>query len=112
MHPSYDKTKTYEVTVRGDILNGTKLLQQPLVIDGHTVKAASIKIRERTANGGILEISIKEGRNRQIRKMCGQCGLVALTLKRISIGTLELGDLKPGQWRHLTPEEIKSARPN
>ncbi|MDR0489890.1 MAG: rRNA pseudouridine synthase [Oscillospiraceae bacterium] len=106
MHPSHNRAKTYEVRVRGDVNSGAKLLRQPITVDSHIVQAASVEVNERTAAGGVLLISINEGRNRQIRKMCEQCGLNAVQLKRISIGTLELGSLKPGQWRHLTDEEV------
>ena len=107
-HPSYNKTKTYEAHVRGDVINAAEILRLPMSVDSHMVKAVSVVLIKRTAEGGILQITINEGRNRQLRKMCAQCGLVLLSLKRLSIGPLSLGELKPGEWRRLTEEERRS----
>ena len=105
MHPSYNKSKTYEVHVRGDVENVENILGRPIMVDTRLVQAASVWLIEQTRNGGVLQITIYEGRNRQIRKMCAQCALEVLSLKRLSIGSLELGSLKSGKWRHLTNEE-------
>jgi 23S rRNA pseudouridine2605 synthase len=107
-HPSFNKTKTYDVRVRGDAPGAARLLRRPLLIDSHPVQAKSVDVLERTADGGVLRLSVSEGRNRQIRKMCAQCGLVILSLKRVSIGDVELGSLGSGQWRHLTEAERNS----
>ena len=106
MHPSFDKLKTYEVEVSGDVLNAVKRLQEPVKIDELIVQAHSAELMKAVDDGGILNISISEGRNRQIRKMCSVCGLKVKSLKRISIGSLKLGDLESGQWRFLTKEEV------
>ena len=108
MHPSYCKVKTYEVTVDGDASASVARMRRPMEIDGHQVHAASVKMIRRTDGGGVFRIAISEGRNRQIRKMCEQCGLRTLSLKRISIGTVTLGSLKSGQWKHLTEDERQS----
>ena len=108
MHPSYSVPKTYEVYVKGDLDAGAKKLRNPLEIDSTIVKALSVDITKKTSAGGILVIAISEGRNRQIRKMCDLTGLRVISLKRISIGSVSLGALKPGHWRHLTKEEHMS----
>ena len=108
MHPSFSILKSYEVTVRGDVNRAVELLRLPVSIDNYTVTAQSVKLNETFHGGGRLIITISEGRNRQIRKMCATCGLSVDRLKRISIGELKLGSLKTGNWRHLTDDEIKS----
>ena len=107
-HPSFEKKKTYEVSIRGDVQKAVALLKQPVIIDGYTVRAVSVDLLKTVPNGGVLNITISEGRNRQIRKMCTACGVKVDSLKRVSIGKLMLGDLKSGQWRYLTGEEVKS----
>jgi len=107
MHPSFNKQKTYLVNVRGDIDAAIELLRKPIEIDGHTVRAADVESVDRKDNTGTLKITIVEGRNRQIRKMCNACGLTVKSLKRISIGSLELGTLKRGHWRYLSDNEVR-----
>ena len=108
MHPSSGKQKTYEVKVRGDVLKALDLLKQPIKLDGYTVQALCVEPKTTGNKSGIILISISEGRNRQIRKMCNACGLTVISLKRISLGTIELGGLKSGQWRFLTKEEVSA----
>jgi len=107
-HPSSGKIKTYLVRVTGDVESALKALSEPMLIDENMVRAKSVKLLKMTENGGILSISITEGRNRQIRKMCESSKLKVLSLKRVSIGTVGLGDLGVGKWRHLTEDERKS----
>ena len=76
------------------------------------VRAESVDIERLIPGGAVLLITIGEGRNRQVRKMCACCGLKVTRLMRISEGGLELGDLPPGKWRHLTEEEIQSVMDN
>ena len=108
MHPSFNKTKTYEVRAQGDIEKGVQMLRAPVTIDGYTVQAVSAAVRERSGNTATLLLEIAEGRNRQIRKMCAICGLKIILLRRIAIGTLALGGLEPGKWRYLTDVEAAS----
>jgi len=107
-HPSRGKKKTYEVRVRGDAESAVATLCGPLLIDSHIVTALAAELVYKTEDGGLLRITIGEGRNRQIRKMCVSCGLDVVMLKRISIGALKLGSLKTGNWRHLKDEEVQS----
>ncbi len=109
MHPSHNITKTYRTWVQGeDVGEATEYLRGELEIDGCIVQAESVEFESLFPGGAVLLISIGEGRNRQVRKMCACCGLKVTRLMRISEGPLELGDLKPGKWRKLTDEEIAS----
>lgn len=108
MHPKFGLTKTYIVQVRGSIKEALEKLEMPMEIDSHLVKALSVKQLEQTSNGASIEIIINEGRNRQVRKMCSACGLDVISLKRVAIGSVKLGNLPPGKWRHLSKPEIKS----
>ncbi|MCL2365689.1 MAG: rRNA pseudouridine synthase [Oscillospiraceae bacterium] len=104
-HPSKGKIKTYLVRVSGDIKEGLDILSKPMQIDEHVVSAHGVKLLKQTESGGILSISIHEGRNRQIRKMCAHAKLRVLSLKRVSVGAVTLGNLGVGKWRHLTEAE-------
>ena len=105
-HPSGNKDKTYIVTVRGDAERSLSKPRSPMMIDGYRITPAEV---EMTAPGTLI-ITIHEGRNRQIRKMCEAVGLEVLTLKRIAVGPVTLGELRSGEWRYLTPEEIESLK--
>ena len=107
MHPSHEVDKTYLTWVRGDALDAAVgALGSPMTVDGYPVRPAAVVIRERFEDGGLLEITIHEGRNRQVRKMCAQAGLRVTRLVRIAEGGLRLSGLKSGSWRYLTPEEV------
>lgn len=111
MHPSRHVSKTYRVTVRPDI-NDDQLvaLSEGVVIDGKKTLPANVVVKEKQQGRVVLLITIKEGRNRQIRKMCEAVGLEVARLRRISIGPLKLGMLKPGSYRELTAEELRAIR--
>ncbi|MGM9630767.1 pseudouridine synthase [Butyricicoccus sp.] len=106
-HPRYHVDKTYEVTVRGQEQNLPKL-SEPMDIDGYRIRPAQVRVKARQPYGTfVLHMTIHEGRNRQIRKMCAQCGFKVLRLCRISIGALRLDrSLRPGQWRELSEAEL------
>ena len=106
MHPKFGKAKAYHVHVQGDAAAAASKLAQPMEIDSHMVKAASVKLLSSAPDGGLLRIAINEGRNRQVRRMCDKCGLKVLRLKRTAIGDLKLGNLPTGKWRHLTEAEV------
>lgn len=108
MHPSHEVDKTYLAWVRGKGLDdAAAALSEPMTIDGYTLSPAAVSIRERFPDGGLLEITIHEGRNRQVRKMCAQAGLTVTRLVRIAEGGLLLGSLRSGCWRRLTQEETE-----
>lgn len=106
-HPSHEAGKTYLVSVRGDLTRLAEL-ERPMDIDGYTVRPAKVYIRDQASpTEAHIEMTIHEGRNRQIRKMCEKCGLDVRRLKRVAVGDLHLDPkLAPGKWRMLTPEEI------
>jgi len=106
MHPSNEKTKVYEASVSGDMERALRMMRAPMEIDGRLIRAEFVEQIRKAPDGGALRIAIHEGRNRQIRKMCKKSGIKVKALRRTAIGSLELGGLKPGQWRHLEPDEI------
>jgi len=106
-HPKYEKVKVYEALVSGIMLHGAAdKLKRGVYIDGKKTSPAEVEVIEHRRNSSVVRISIHEGRNRQVRKMCEQVGHSVLTLKRISIDGIELGNLPLGKWRHLTKMEI------
>lgn len=111
MHPSRHISKTYRVTVRPDI-NDEQLVQlsEGVEIDGKMTMPATVVVKDKEPGRVVMLITIKEGRNRQIRKMCEAVGLEVARLRRVSIGPLRLGMLKPGTYRELTPEELRAIR--
>ena len=107
MHPSYEIRKTYRTWVQGqDVGLAVEYLRAPMEIDEYIVCADSVDIEGVFPGGAVLSITISEGRNRQVRKMCSQCGLKVTKLVRISEGPLDLGDLPLGKWRYLEPSEL------
>ena len=113
IHPSKNIWKTYRVTVRPSISEDQlTALCVGMKIDSKPTEPARVNVLTQEKGRVVLEISIKEGRNRQIRKMCETVGLEVARLKRISIGTLKLGMLSPGKWRNLTKDELKLFKQN
>ena len=108
MHPRANVGKTYEVTVEGDWRGGEALLARPIVLDGYRIHPPSVRLLRGEGSRAVFEITIHEGRNRQIRRMCEAAGLRVLRLRRTQEGTLRLGTLPSGKWRELTKEEIES----
>lgn len=105
-HPKHEVEKHYEVRVRGR-LDHIPRLSEPMEIDGYRIRPASVVILEQDERSAKLRLTIHEGRNRQIRKMCEQCGLEVRRLKRVAVGELPLDPrLKSGAWRDLTPDEL------
>ena len=108
LHPSFEVEKEYLVWVAGDVQKGLPVLASPMVLDGEPVSAA--QVRRGRVSGGVsqLSVTIRQGKKRQVRRMCAQAGLRVLRLKRVREGELRLDrTLKPGEWRPLTPEELK-----
>lgn len=106
-HPSHKIPKIYHVKL-GKAITPEQLdtLNRPMEIDGERYKAARAEVVTLKQNETVLRMTLHEGRNRQIRKMCESLDLPVVTLKRVAIGKLELGNLKPGTWRRLTPAQI------
>ncbi len=109
MHPSHEFKKTYRTWVRGDDVGlAVEYLRGELDIDGYIVRAENVDIEALIPGGAVLLITISEGRNRQVRKMCQCAGLHVTRLMRISEGPLELGSLAPGKWRRLSNDEVSA----
>ena len=109
MHPRKQVPKTYRVTVRSNINDAQiEKLETGIDIDGdgRDTLPANVRIVEKGAARSVFEITIFEGRNRQIRKMCEAVSLEVIRLKRNSIGSVKLGMLKVGKWRELTEDEV------
>ena len=112
MHPSRHIAKTYRVTVRPDV-NDEQLADLASGVDiGDEKKTApaNVIVLDKQPGRVVLQITIHEGRNRQIRRMCEAVGLEVARLKRTSVGPLKLGMLKPGEWRELKPDELRAIR--
>lgn len=109
MHPRKHVPKTYRVTLRSDVSKEqVEKLENGVDIehDGRETLPAEVRILEKSAERSVLEITIYEGRNRQIRKMCENVGLEVIRLKRNAVGSIKLGMLKVGKWRELTDDEV------
>lgn len=111
MHPSRHIAKTYRVTVRPDI-NDEQLIKlaSGVEIDGKMTWECSVVVLDKQPGRVVLQMTIHEGRNRQIRKMCEAVGLEVARLKRTAIGPVKLGMLKPGEYRELKPDELRALR--
>lgn len=108
MHPRHAVAKVYRAWVTGaEIERAVRALRRPMDIDGCTVRALGVDLIQTFPGGALLSVTIGEGRNRQVRKMCAQAGLKVTRLQRVEEGGVQLGDLKTGCWRPLTEEEIR-----
>ena len=109
MHPSHEVNKTYCVTVKGYTEAGLERLKKPIELDGYIIKTPEVAlVHPPKTEGGtaVLSVTIHEGRNRQVRRMCDAAGMQVMRLVRVSEGSLKLGNLKVGTWRYLTRQEI------
>ncbi len=108
-HPSGSVLKTYRTYVSGtELEHAIQRLKEPFYMDGIMVQAVSVRPLKVTDDRAVLDITIGEGRNRQIRRMCESADLRVTRLVRVSEGELRLGSLHSGQFRELTEEEIAS----
>lgn len=112
MHPSHHVSKTYRVTVRPDITEDQVVALSTGVDIGEERKTlpAQVHVLEKVPGRVVLQITITEGRNRQIRRMCEAVGLEVARLKRMSVGPVRLGMLQPGKWRELKKSEVIALR--
>lgn len=108
MHPSHEVGKTYRVTVSGrEPEAAVRELEALREVEGEPIRPAQVSLAGETGEGKyMLDVTIHEGRNRQVRKMCAAAGLEVRRLVRIAEGELSLGGLQTGKWRHLTSEEL------
>lgn len=106
-HPSHQINKTYRALVKGTVkVEAVESFARGLKIEDYVTSPARLEIIKHIQANTLVQVTIHEGRNRQVRKMCDAVGHQVLKLKRICIGKLRLGDLKTGQWRYLTKEEV------
>lgn len=111
-HPRYGHRKVYLVTVTGRCDDETVAeLRAPMTIDGYPLRPVGVRLVGHEEVGRtVLRFVLHEGRNRQIRKMCAAVGLRVVVLQRVALDSLRLGDLAPGEWRDLDPEEVERLR--
>jgi 23S rRNA pseudouridine2605 synthase len=106
-HPRHEIPKIYHVTVSGEVsAEQLSKLCAPMELDGYEILPVKSEVISRDGRSTTLEMTLYEGRNRQIRKMCEAVGLRISRLCRVAIGELELGELEVGRWRELTPDEL------
>lgn len=111
LHPSYEVEREYRVTVEGHL--------EPTTLDRFTdgvalgdgvARAVRARVREEAGHGSVLELVLREGRKREVRRMCEAVGHPVTHLQRVRFGPVELGDLPPGEWRDLDEEEVRSLK--
>ena len=110
-HPKYEIEKTYNVTVKGIITEEEmKMLKQGVKIDDYISGKAKVRILKIDKEKEIsrIEITIHEGKNREVRKMCASIGKKVLALHRSKIENIDVKNLKLGEWRYLTKKEVDS----
>ncbi len=107
-HPKHEIPKIYQITLKGEVPdNDLNKLSLPMELDGYRLAPVGVKLLTRKNNQTVIEITLHEGRNRQIRRMCEIAGLEITRLYRVAIGELPLGNLVPGKWRNLDSSEIR-----
>ena len=106
MHPKHEVKKTYDTWVTGYVPGAEIRLSRPIELDGYTIRPPKVKLIRAEGKKAKFQITIHEGRNRQVRRMCEAAGMTVTRLKRIQEGKLSLGDLPLGKWRYLTPAEV------
>lgn len=110
MHPKHEVEKTYRVTVLEYEAEKLEKLKLPVELDGYRIKPPKVDLESVRGNKAHILVTIHEGRNRQVRRMCAIAGLTVIRLERIREGKLLLGDLPKGKWRYLTREEVESLK--
>lgn len=114
-HPKHEIEKTYTVTIKGIVQNSeVEQLRNGIKIDDYITKPARVKILKTDTEKDIsrLEITIHEGKNRQVRKMCEAVGRKVLALYRSKIGGIGVKDIELGKWRYLTANEVQQILKN
>ncbi len=111
MHPKHEVKKTYRVEVNGFTFAGLERLGRPMELDGYRLRIPQVRlIEDRRGGAAALEITIHEGRNRQVRRMCEIADMRVTRLIRIREGELHLGTLAAGKWRYLSSEEVEQLK--
>ena len=111
LHPSHEVEKEYLVWVTGDVQTAMPILSGPMELDGDWLAPAKVKQGRTNGSTTQLSVTIHQGKNRQVRRMCDFAGLRVVRLKRIREGALLLDrGLRPGQWRELSLDEVAALR--
>lgn len=105
-HPRQELDKVYEVWVNRYTPGAQRELSKPVVLDGYKIRPPKVELLSAQGSTARFRVTIHEGRNRQIRRMCELAGMYCTRLRRIQEGNLILGDLPKGKWRYLTQEEV------
>lgn len=110
-HPSFEVEKTYQALVKGRLRpDEIEAFRRGLMIDGVRTYPAGLRVLRESGDQSLIEVVIHEGRNRQVRKMCQEINHPVVDLRRISFGPLDLGGLRPGEYRPLTGDELNLLR--
>ncbi len=110
IHPSGEINKTYHVTVYGAVKGAAERLARVTDLEGEKIRPAQVQVLWEKGETAELAITIHEGKNRQIRRMCAACGLGVKRLRRVQEHTLSLGNLAAGKWRYLSADEVDALR--
>lgn len=110
MHPKHEVNKTYRVSVTGYTEEALHRLKQPVTLDGYTIRPPKVLLQRQPGEKAELLVTIHEGRNRQVRRMCDIAGMKVVRLVRVAEGSLELGNLPVGKWRYLTDAEVAALK--
>ena len=110
MHPKHEVKKTYDVWVTNYVPGCEIRLSRPITLDGYTIRKPEVKLLWEEGKKAKFRVTIHEGRNRQVRRMCEAAGMYCTRLRRVKEGSLSLGDLPSGKWRYLTEQEVQNLR--
>lgn len=111
MHPKHRFEKTYVAKIKGIPSEGAlEKLRKGVYVDGKRTAPAEAKVVRVKEKNCVLELTLREGRNKQVKRMCLAVGHPVLRLERSSYGFLRVDDLEPGTWRHLGPAEVKKLK--
>lgn len=110
MHPKHEVKKTYLVWTNGYVPGAEVRLSKSITLDGYTIRPPKVKLLKAEGQKAKFQVTIHEGRNRQVRRMCEAAGMYCTRLRRIKEGNLSLGEVPVGKWRYLTEEEVAQLR--
>ena len=110
MHPKQEVEKTYLVWTTGYTPGAEVQLSKPVTLDGYTIRPPKVKLLKAEGQKAKFQVTIHEGRNRQVRRMCEAAGMTCTRLRRIQEGSLSLGELPVGTWRYLSAQEVENLK--
>ena len=106
-HPSGSVPRTYVATVRGDAPAAAEQAKRGVRLDDGIARVERVAVRQGAKRNWEFEVTLREGRNREVRRLCEALGLRVDRLLRIAYGSVTLGKLRPGEWRELTPADVR-----